>query len=87
MPLSHPPGHAQADFGEALVVIGGAGSIITTRKPAVPKAAAAVSPATPPPAINTSVEIRFMPLDIGLLSKGEKGQRFSCDKKAVRSSV
>ena len=23
MPLSHPPGHAQADFGEALVVIGG----------------------------------------------------------------
>ncbi len=24
VPLSHPPGHAQADFGEALVVIGGA---------------------------------------------------------------
>ena len=23
MPLSHPPGHAQCDFGEALVVIGG----------------------------------------------------------------
>ncbi|WP_346137064.1 IS21 family transposase, partial [Streptomyces carpaticus] len=23
VPLSHPPGHAQADFGEALVVIGG----------------------------------------------------------------
>lgn len=23
MPLSHPPGHAQADFGEATVVIGG----------------------------------------------------------------
>ncbi len=23
MPLSHPAGHAQADFGEALVVIGG----------------------------------------------------------------
>ena len=22
-PLSHPPGHGQADFGEALVVIGG----------------------------------------------------------------
>ena len=24
VPLSHPPGHAQCDFGEALVVIGGA---------------------------------------------------------------
>lgn len=24
VPLSHPPGHGQADFGEALVVIGGA---------------------------------------------------------------
>ena len=23
MPLSHPPGHAQCDFGEALVIIGG----------------------------------------------------------------
>lgn len=23
VPLSHPPGHAQADFGEATVVIGG----------------------------------------------------------------
>ena len=23
VPLSHPPGHAQADFGEALAVIGG----------------------------------------------------------------
>src|SRR3546814_19913387 len=23
VPLSHPPGHAQADFGEAMVVIGG----------------------------------------------------------------
>jgi hypothetical protein len=23
VPLSHPPGHGQADFGEALVVIGG----------------------------------------------------------------
>ena len=23
MPLAHPPGHAQADFGEAMVVIGG----------------------------------------------------------------
>ena len=23
VPLSHPPGHAQADFGEALVMIGG----------------------------------------------------------------
>jgi hypothetical protein len=23
VPLAHPPGHAQADFGEALVVIGG----------------------------------------------------------------
>ena len=23
MPLSHPPGHAQCDFGEDLVVIGG----------------------------------------------------------------
>ena len=23
MPLAHPPGHAQADFGEALVDIGG----------------------------------------------------------------
>ena len=23
MPLSHAPGHAQCDFGEALVVIGG----------------------------------------------------------------
>lgn len=23
VPLSHPPGHAQADFGEALVIIGG----------------------------------------------------------------
>lgn len=23
VPVSHPPGHAQADFGEALVVIGG----------------------------------------------------------------
>ena len=23
VPLSHPPGHAQCDFGEALVVIGG----------------------------------------------------------------
>ena len=23
MPLSHPPGHAQCDFSEALVVIGG----------------------------------------------------------------
>ena len=22
-PLAHPPGHAQADFGEALAVIGG----------------------------------------------------------------
>ena len=24
MPLAHPPGHAQADFGEAIVIIGGA---------------------------------------------------------------
>ena len=23
VPLSHPPGHAQCDFGEALVIIGG----------------------------------------------------------------
>ena len=23
MPLSHPPGHAQCDFGEARVIIGG----------------------------------------------------------------
>jgi len=23
VPLAHPPGHAQADFGEAVVVIGG----------------------------------------------------------------
>ena len=23
VPLSHPPGHTQCDFGEALVVIGG----------------------------------------------------------------
>lgn len=23
MPLAHPPGHAQADFGEAVIVIGG----------------------------------------------------------------
>ena len=23
VPLSHPPGHAQADFGEAMVIIGG----------------------------------------------------------------
>ena len=23
MPLSHPPGHAQCDFGEVLVIIGG----------------------------------------------------------------
>ena len=23
MPLSHPPGHAQCDFGEALVIFGG----------------------------------------------------------------
>jgi len=23
VPLAHPPGHAQADFGEALAVIGG----------------------------------------------------------------
>ena len=23
IPLTHPPGHAQADFGEALAVIGG----------------------------------------------------------------
>ncbi len=23
MPLSHPPGHAQADFGEAMIVVGG----------------------------------------------------------------
>jgi hypothetical protein len=23
VPLAHPPGHAQADFGEAIVIIGG----------------------------------------------------------------
>ena len=26
VPLSHPPGHAQCDFGEALVIIGGGGA-------------------------------------------------------------
>ena len=28
MPLSHPPGHAQCDFGEALVVIGGVERVV-----------------------------------------------------------
>jgi len=36
-------------------VTGGAGSMQVTRKPAAPKAEAAVSPATPPPQIRISV--------------------------------
>ena len=46
VPLTHPPGHAQVDFGEALAVIGGverkihflAMSGYPTRTPALPKA-------------------------------------------------
>src|SRR6056297_1008598 len=40
--------------------MGGVGSMIVTPNPAVPKAAAAVSPATPPPAITISVDCLSM---------------------------
>ena len=45
VPLSHPPGHAQADFGEALAVIGGV--------ELSPKISRARSPGTPIHPINT----------------------------------
>ena len=42
VPLSHAPGHAQCDFGEALVIIGGWSKRPTVSSPTCPTATAAM---------------------------------------------